>query len=243
MNYLHVRNRIYNTFPSILHCPNDRPEDLWFNLIQIAKRNHLKIKLPDDLTLLTFNNTPSKMLLEIILDGHNVNYTVLGKEITIWKNPLKIKLLKDHLKKVKTNFVLVLDAEDVIVIKTLENIIEQFLNFNCSVLYNASCFIYPGLCAHTINEERFSKSFFRHLNSGCFIGYTNFCKELYEQCDVYEDDITRKYHYSDQIKLKALYVQMHPKIKIDDTCEIFQVFHTTMPITNVVEIKYIIPYA
>jgi len=165
------------------------------------------------------------MLLEHRLDSSNTEYALLGKEVEKWTNPHKIELLKNFLPSVKTEFVLVLDCCDVVISSDLSKIIDDFKTFNCNVLYNASSVVYPAEKHYSSIEEIICDDFFNHLNSGCFIGYKNYCLQLYTEAYEFEDEITKEHHYSDQIRLKALYVKKHPEIKIDSKCKIFQLFN------------------
>lgn len=224
-NSIFVHNRYQNSFPYVHHCPLDVPEKIWHELVRVRGSSSQSLKKPSDLTIITFNNTKEKMLLEQRLDASNTEYVLLGKEVEKWTNPHKIELLKDYLPFVKTEFVLVLDCCDVVISSDLSNIINDFKTFNCNVLYNASSVIYPAEKHYSAIEETICDDFFNHLNSGCFIGYKDYCLDLYTEAHKFEDEITKEHHYSDQIRLKALYVKRYPEIKIDSKSKIFQLFH------------------
>lgn len=225
---LYVCNGLFQTMPCIHHCPLDFPPLIWHEMVGRALDARQSLNKPEDLTILTFNNTNEKMLLQKNLENRNVDYILLGQGIQKWSNPLKINLLVDALPSVKTKYVLVLDAIDVVISSDLGNIISDFQRLNCSVLYNASCVVYPRESRYSRMEEKIvdpKKSGFCHLNSGCFIGLTDFCLAMYERCSGFSDDITNEHHYSDQIKIKAMYVDLHPQMKIDYECKIFQVWN------------------
>lgn len=224
-NSIFVHNLHQNTFPYVHHCPLDVPEEIWHDLVRVRGSSSHSLNKPNDLTIITFNNTNEKMLLENRLDASNTEYVLLGKEVEKWTNPHKIELLKDFLPSVKTEFILVLDCCDVIISSDLSKIIDDFKTFNCNVLYNASSVVYPAEIHYSSIEKIICNDFFNHLNSGCFIGYKDYCLELYTEAYKFEDKITVEHYYSDQIRLKALYVQRYPEIKIDSNCKIFQLFH------------------
>jgi hypothetical protein len=178
------------------------------------------------------------MVLEETLDLQGIPYKLLGNGIKRWTNPHKIMLLKDHLGDVDTEFVLVLDANDVIIIRSLHDLLDKFRRFECQMLYNASSFVYPCETFYSSKEESITNKFFNHLNSGCLIGYTKFVHEVYSQAYEFEDNITRTHYYSDQIKIKSIYIKMYPKIKLDTRCEIFQIFHAKIPLYSFIEMCY-----
>lgn len=220
-----VRNKLYQTFPLIHHCPLDRPHQIWHDLVRICGKSSKSICKPGDLTIITFNNTDEKMLLEHRLCNSQTDHVVLGKGLSEWKNPLKIQLLAEYLPSVKTDFVLVMDACDVIISSDLLGLIGKFLEFRCKVLYNASSFIYPYETHYSFLERNITQDLFGYFNSGCFIGFTDYCRELYRQVNSYEDETTMAHAYSDQIKLKPFYLQEYPKIKIDSGCKLFQIWN------------------
>lgn len=220
-----IKNIFSNQNPIVHHCPENNPEKIWKDMVKLSLKNNFDLNKPKDLSIITFNNTNKKMILEKNLDLLKSDYFVLGKNIKTWKNTLKISLLKEFLLKIKTNFVLVLDAEDVIISNEISKIIEKFKKFNCKVLYNASSCIYPNENFYSSLEKNMVKKLFCHLNSGCFIGYTGYCQKLYSDIFSYEDNITKKHYYSDQIKVKKFYTERHPEIQIDSECKIFQVWN------------------
>lgn len=222
-----VTNKYNKTLPYIHHCPLNTPEEIWDRLASIAMRmKTTNLQKPEDLTIITFNNTSEKMLLQRQLELTNTDYVLLGGNISRrWKNTYKISLLNEHLSKVSTKYVLVMDASDVLVTRPLNRLISDFSEFDCRVLYNASSVIYPSENVYSQKENAICSDFFNHLNSGCFVGETEFCKNLYTKVEEFNDAVTTEHYYSDQIKLKAMYVNNPKEIMIDSKCSIFQVFH------------------
>jgi|694.fasta_scaffold116054_3 hypothetical protein len=224
-----LKNKIYNTYPSILHCPNkpfrnqfllEGVRPFWPRLISNSVK---RLRLPEEIKIITFNNRSYKSLLEKNLDLLGVDYLVLGKNVASWYNRLKIKLLVETLDEVREEFILVLDADDVLIMSSLEDIIEKFIPFDCEVLFNSEPYPYPLESFYGDMEKAICKEPFCHLNSGCFIGRTEFCRKLYRECFTYRDSIVDNHAYSDQIKIKPFYIKMYPQIKIDFSSEIFQI--------------------
>lgn len=236
-----VENIQSKEMPVIHHCPEDQPEKIWYKLVDLVLKNKNRINKPKDLTIITFNNTNKKMLLEKNLDLLKFDYLVFGKEFKVWENPHKIKILKEELPKIKTNFVLVLDAEDVVISNNIYNLLEKFKNENCKILYNASSCRYPNEDKYSSQELKIEKSLFRHINSGCFLGNTDYCCSLYQEAFDFEDEVTKKHNYSDQIKIKKFYIEKYPEIKIDSKCKIFQIWNTrcaNISCKDILKIKY-----
>jgi hypothetical protein len=173
--------------------------------------------------------------LEKNLNALDIKHHVLGKSLNNWKNPNKISLLVDFLPNIKTEYTMVLDAYDVLLVNNMKDIITDFESFGSMILFNATYGTYPedkkGLYC---NMEKSLKpnDFFCHLNSGCFLGKTDYVKYLYNLALSHEDNVTKKYHYSDQIKIKKFYVEKFPEIQIDSKCKIFQVLGWKQVITK-----------
>jgi hypothetical protein len=231
---MRIVNKKYNTRPSILHCPSKnfrncffldgvRPD--WPKLISHFTKTPLDFKVPAKVKVITFSNIKNKTLLEKNLDSVGIDYLILGKQIEKWENIKKIELLVENLPKIDEEFVLVLDAADALVVSSLDNLIKKFSLFGCDVVFNAEPFSWPMESVYFKREDSICSEPFNHLNSGCFIGKTKFCAQLYLECLNYCDKITETHKYSDQIKIKPFYLKMYPKIKIDYRCEIFQIFY------------------
>jgi hypothetical protein len=223
--HVFVENIRYNTSPLVHHCPEDHPEKIWNTLVKLKGDCSDDIQKPKNLTVVTFNNQNEEMLLERRLNASKTEFLVLGKGLKYWNNPMKIGLLKEGLQRVQTEYVLVMDASDVVISGNLSQIVVGFEKFKCEVLYNASSCVYPAECHYSSIEDTIHQGLFSHLNSGCFIGKTDYCLSLYQEVSEYKDEITELHHYSDQIKIKPFYVKNHPKIKIDTMCEIFQIWN------------------
>ena len=235
---LKIKNKITKTFPKILHCPADEPDKEWNELCNYFTKKEWNVFLPEEVSIITFNNREKKCL-EKNLDSIGLNYHVLGKEIKLWSNTNKIRLLSEFLPNIKTKYVLVMDADDVLVVRELSNLINEFEEYYCEILFNASNFFYPETedGFYKKKEDEIVNDFFNHLNSGCFLGKTVFVSELYNMASSYQDEVTKKYHYSDQIIIKKFYVDLFPKIKIDHKCNIFQIFHSSKPLSDFIEIS------
>lgn len=188
------------------------------NFFSIIKNNDLKkCTIPENLTVITWNNLPEKSFLEIQFEKLKIPLTVLGK-YTKWEtNRLKPLKFLEH--SFNTKYVLALDAFDVKIIRDLKDILIKFLKFNCEVLYNATSTIYPECESDRIIEENMIKEPFCFFNSGAFIGNVNSIKKLYNTIDYNNPEFPK----SDQFLIRKLYQKNTGEVKIDFTSEIFQI--------------------
>lgn len=220
------QNILYNTFPKIIHSPSPFDYSKKWLLIQnhVLKLNH-NYKWEENLTVFTFNNTKNKGLLQSNLDNFNLPYNTLGENIQDWSNRLKISLINNYLSTVKTDYVIGLDCFDILLISNPKNIIELFKKNKCNLLFNATTVNYPDIKEYEFIESNICKNApFKYLNAGAFIGETKFCQHFYSQVLNYKNNFTEKFSFSEQVIVKPIYHKLHPQVKIDSNCELFQVF-------------------
>src|SRR5690348_11828376 len=126
-----MKNKLYNTNPKFIHA-SGKPEflPLWDKIK--AKDFNLSTKIPNDLTIVTFNNggsyndKKSGTFEKSLIKAGITQFTVLGSGIKNWMNKLKIQLLTNAIKTIKTNYILSSDSSDVLLVDDLTDIIEQF---------------------------------------------------------------------------------------------------------------------
>lgn len=216
-----IHNKKYNTFPLIAHNPSSEVAQypIWGKLQEIKnKKNYCE--MPQDLTIVTWNNLQNKGILEQQLENLNISYVCLGKGLEWTSNRLKPKLLIEEIKNIKTTYLLALDCFDVLITDHLIDIINRFKQKNTKLLFNATCHVWPDVSEHRAIESKICNNGpFQFFNSGCFIGETNYINWFLNQ--IVFDDL--KHDYSDQYLLRQLYHKYYPEVQIDWDCQIFQI--------------------
>ena len=144
------------------------------------------------------NYDKTKYLIESA-DKYNMKVEFIGIDIKIEDFKLKDKIyeffkkISEFISKNINGIVLLVDAFDIFILDFEENIINEFLNLNCDILYSVE----RHYCHQVIGENReiinyyykkVDNTDYRFLNSGCCIGYINslyiFFKDL---INFYED--------------------------------------------------------
>ena len=229
-----IVNKIYGTKPVLAHAPGRLPYiPLWKDVTDFAREYKVKTKLPEEVSVVTFNNenpgctiTGKKLgALEACLDRSEVPYTVLGRDEKEWKNRKKITLLRDHLETVGSKYVIVADSSDVFLVGKFEGVVESFLGFGCDAVFNGEKSLWPlDQAEHLVKFEKglHPTKFF---NAGLWIAKTDFAKELVEFCDGVQPET--KYVNSEQARYKYAYHHFYPKIRVDFGCRIFQDLNRT----------------
>ena len=259
-----IYNIKYQDFPIAIHAPGfkvgkwspriDDPKErvsseanpLWNAIVkrwetfQYEQKDYNQIS--KSLTVFTFNNTPSEGILEISLNRLGIPYTILGKNINSWKNIHKIKLLNDALDEIDTEYTLVLDCFDVIVIRHLSAVIGMFQQHDCKMLFNCEAVFFPDFGENFITtsfkeKERFlSNSIRPYLNSGMYIAETAFLRNLmaemidFDFFDYYNPSLLpdknsyyqhQKSFHSDQLLYHHMYIKYFPQIRLDHHMHLF----------------------
>jgi hypothetical protein len=206
-----MENKRFNTEPCVLHAYSKThfTQD-WINLVSKSEI----VIIPEDLTVMSFFSGNNNFPLKEQLERSNILYVDAAKDyIGFWEDKLKIKLLLDHIGKIKTNYLLVLDGIDCLLYPNIKDILNNFKTFNCKLLYNASMY------SHYLNEEKVDDK--EQLNTGAFLGETKFIELFYKDVlSLYErEDIPHS--NTDGIRVGMKW-KNYKEIKVDKTCKIFQ---------------------
>lgn len=227
-----LENLITNSDPQIVHAPGfDKAKPkIWWKILE----RYEKLKPSDkvDCNIITFNNQ-KKGLCEKSLDIKKLTYSVLGTEIKVWNNLYKFSLSRDFCKNKKKEICIGLDSFDVVFIGSLTECVKRFLKTNKKLIYNAELNFYPNC-----NDEYFQyykqfqyeknkKYYFKYLNSGAWIGYSDFCEFFFNECSKIELWKTNNINFpliknSEQSVLHSMYKKYENYVDIDKECKIFQ---------------------
>lgn len=143
--------------------------------------------------------------------GTNVKWE--GGDMTTPGGGMKINLLKEHLKNLPDNdVVLFTDAFDVFYADDLNTIVKRYLGFHTKVLFSAESECYPD--ASLEYQYPTSETPYRFLNSGTFIGRVGELKEILKDDIAHDDD--------DQLYYTKKFLSGRYDIKLDYEGYIFQ---------------------
>jgi hypothetical protein len=225
-----VKNLITNTFPSIIHAPDE--SDIWKNLVENFNKSHeIKSINYENLLIITWNNTEDS-ILERCLNRRKINYKILGKNIEIWNNLQKFFLTLEEINKTSCEYIIGLDSHDVLFLGDPLKIISKFKLKNCEILFNCEKNFYPNFnekyfIKNKNFQENISKNIFKYLNSGCWIGKKNFCQLFFKECSKVKlweiMDCTDKLNLynCDQSVVHDIFRKYYPKTQLDYNCDIF----------------------
>lgn len=218
-----LQNVISGSEPLVLHKNGEAGHRIW-DQAQFCFRPQ-KQQLPCDLTIITWNSRDRKGCLEKSLDELGLPYISLWADN--WKTSMKIALNVSALKFINTEYTMAIDSFDAMLLSS-DSVIERFLSEDCDILFSGETNSYPRVPHLTNFEDKLSDSPFRYLNSGGWIGNTQFCRQYFEKCDVadptsfYRHDNREIVWNDDQGRTRLVFQTMFPRAKIDYRCNIFQ---------------------
>jgi len=223
------------------------------NLIfkEMKKHGGLKNKftLPSDLTIVTCRNEGSmidrlipqlsdydeKSILEQNLEYLGIDLVVLKDGRLPWRNTFKFEMLHNYLNsgKCNTKYFMCCDAIDVIFINDPQSVINIFKSFDCDMLFMSTHSTDGYNCMPQVKKfvDKINDGNGRYMNSGVYIGRTEFIKEVVSEAMNYAIphgvtmDEYREYLNSnpsdypsgsqDQDIFRFLESKFHPRIKVD----------------------------
>lgn len=228
-----MTNKMFGTRPIAVHCPSPLHDD-WRRFVgTVMDQGQRRCQAPD-VTVFTWNGTdrPTKPcgVLERSLERLGIPTLVLGQGPGApWKNIDKFRLTFEALQRVKTPYVIGADSCDVIFFDNPQLAVDRFrTEFHCELVFNATgsrC--WPELPEFVRFESALPMAKVaqqRHwLNSGLFIGKTEFCREYFRQ--LAQEPPIAGYEFSDQAVIKQTWPRWFPQVQLDYFSSIFQWFN------------------
>ncbi len=175
-----------------------------FNNMKSNNTNFKSFLKPDDLTIVTCRNKGTmedriishlKGFEDTSILENNLDYlgiedlVVLTDDRLPWRNTFKFELIYNYLKsnKCTTKYFMCCDAIDVIFIDEPQKVIDIFESFNCDALFMSTHSTDGYNCMPEVKKfvDETIKSNGRYLNSGVYIGKTDFIKEIFEEAMKY----------------------------------------------------------
>lgn len=149
---------------------------------------------------------------------YGIKYKILGLDSDVkfsFGNIEKLFFLKKEiLLRNDEEIILVSDIYDVIMMKTTFNILNIFNEMNIPILFSAEKICWPDTSLK--NKHPTTKSIYKYLNSGGFIGHVKYLKEIFINNSF--DNINDDQLYFQQVFFK------NKNITLDYECKIFQSF-------------------
>lgn len=191
------------------------------------------LEKPDNLTILTTYTNPDECILYKQLKKHRIDcvnaFDYLNNlEGGEWDMTKKIDMIREGLRHVDTEFVLICDGYDVY-INSFDNIIPKFLKTGLRMLYNGTKNNFPATHVDQI-PYRDWRGDYRYFNAGCAIGYKEDFIKFYDRCAEIVEHVSNPWG-SEQFILRTAFAEHSINVDspeaymdFDWECNIFQTY-------------------
>lgn len=225
----------FNNKPYILHLPGMGKERAG-SFLYFEKENPVRIH--SNITIITIATDDILEDCPLIqqLNNNKVPYINAAKYYIPdgeWQKINKLPLIIKAFEEVKTPYILVIDANDTVILQDLdEAFIEKWKQFNADILYNAGQYPYPKdlmIAKESIewdNIRNMNVYTNHYLNAGVCFGKSDVIREFYKSAyDIYE---SHEYEHidSEQYYIKLAYMY-RDDVKIDNGNHLFLCSHGT----------------
>jgi hypothetical protein len=226
-----VTNLITGTTPRVVHRNGNPPawQARWERIVaDFFQETHEPCGPCPELTILTWNNRRTKSVLERCLDRWGVPHVTLGRNLPEWRNDMKVYLNATALREVKSEYVMALDSDDILVVAPVHTILSEFQSFGCDILFNTEKNSCPDVPALTQFERSIAESPYCYLNSGAWIGKTETCRRFFHDVlhehnrDIVAAQPAPHMFRDDQGLTRKTFRRYHPAARLDYRCQIFQ---------------------
>mgnify|MGYP001050597568 CR=1 FL=1 len=219
LNYVNKQsNRLY-----ILHFPGHGLGD-FLNIIDDNMDRHITIS--SDISIIStmnrhcWDNSPIRDQCA----RNNIPICNTALEEKDWSNPLKIKHSLICLEQATTEYALLVDGRDVVIVQDLDDeFIEKFKKFNKPILYNGTPAAYPKVPIEPLEELFQIRGKQKFLNAGVCFGEVEALKTFYTRCA--EISATLPDNKSEQLIVRMARQEMKDLVAIDHNNELFRICH------------------
>ena len=200
---------------------------LWLVCFICVFNNHLCAEKPS-LHVCTVANYQAPGLINLINSGKafGIDVKVIGMNQSYPNHFTKIRKMRqslDHLP--SSDVVLFVDAFDVLLLASKENILNKFLERKIPCIFSAERRYYPKNSGSDLDiPYPSSKTSFRYLNSGSYIGYVGYIKMMLDEIidNQYSIPFTRYRRLNDdQYHCHRYFLQNQETIRLDKKTELF----------------------
>lgn len=185
------------------------------------------IALPDDISIITACNNPGLAMLIQQLERNAIPCENDAEVGSWWVNTKKIQHVCTALARIKTPYVLILDADDVLFANDPHDILDRFYRYERQLLFGATVHDHPKQLIDKISDRDF-RGRFRYLNAGTAFGETKAAKTFYSLVrDKHESGEIDNPDQSEQLIVRHAFAECTDWVDFDYRCSIFQTFGGT----------------
>lgn len=205
------------------HFPG-QTKNQFYSILQEAQK--IKFKLPDNITIIspiTPEQIPYSPLVGQLVNNNYKYLNIVYNRYMRWEKANKAKLIYDSLLQCETEYALILDGNDVVIMDDLTDLVDRFNKYNKKVLFNPTFYMFPHIKVDDVpNREQLGK--YCYLNAGCAFGKTidliNFYKEVKKEINKDNTPVDSEQYY-----VRKVFNKHQDEVFFDYKCSIFQCWH------------------
>ncbi len=172
------------------------------------------------LHVVTVASLPNKTLAQLVdsCEQNGITLEILGMGLPFHYLADKLKHVWNYVKTCqKDDVVLFVDAYDVLLLASPSEILEKFYSLKAPFIVSAETRCYP--LKEVASQYPPSPTAFKYINTGAFIGYAGYIKELFDELSPFELDGAEK--NDDQAIMTLHYLKNREKYLLDTRCDLF----------------------
>lgn len=164
---------------------------------------------------------------------HDLELEVINCSDKYLSHKLKDLLLLEYIKRSNKNeIILFTDAYDTMFLAGEQEILNKFYSFRTPLVFSAEINCWPDTRLEKEYPAGTENHFFKYLNSGGFIGESQYIRELIEKYYEGEKIDHSIYKWSNQYTWNQIYVKEQKNIRLDHTGEIFYTLSSQIAISR-----------
>lgn len=161
------------------------------------------------------HNDPGLFRLQRSCQRKGVPLVVLGQGRPYPSNGIKLQFVKEYLDTLPDDDILLfIDGFDVIILDDGQTILEKFLSKNTPFFISKEMNFGPAFSRDLIANYPNAPTNFQFINSGGYIGYVKFIKQLF-------DSLSFQINIDDQDQIHVHFLKNRDKYCLDYFCDIF----------------------
>lgn len=224
---MELKDSLGRSEPYILHLPGEGKKRLGYMLDKLSKR---QVSVSDEIVIVTTateDKIDSCPLIKQLNNSSQLYINSAEHYKSEWRKTAKLKLIFNALQYTDRPYTLVLDANDVAILKDIDHaFISKWQQYDCDILFNGSQYLYPKVFSAPIERIEFSPYVNHYLNAGVCFGYTDKIRSLYQSALYHSQHEHYAPYESEQYYIRVAIVENPDvKAKIDDASHLFLTSH------------------
>jgi len=220
-----VKNIKTNTTPVVIHANgSSRKYPIW----KFLKSNYKKLQIDnfnDDITIVTWNNNRDTTTLETQLNHLGIPHYNLTKNEKEFYWFRKQESILENMDLIKTKYVLMLDAHDVLLNGDMDQLRNALEYYQCGVLHSAEAGYQRKTTKNAGMQHIYEQEYEKHkthdpltyLNAGASFALTEYCFDWLTGVLKTRDDLGLT---DDQLCCRITYLKSrYSHVKIDTECK------------------------